>query len=449
MDSNSQPRIRRLDNGDVLLFDGGVCPVLVTASGRIRINKKGRMALTASSRALNNGKVGKYSFEKGIVPLDQYEEVIADLLNPRLNLRSLQIECNGESFSEEEQEALRITLHKAHGLKFQKGALNDTVRVLARRGEFDPVQEELLQLGKLQDKGLSDEEWENIALHCLSHQGEFEGEILRKFLIALVARAMQPAAKVDYCLILHGKEGLLKSTFFETLAGKWFTDAMGGLDNEKDDIQILHSSWISEWSEADAAFQGANKAERVKRFVSRREDNVRLPYARTTTKMPRRAVLVGTTNRDDWATSHTGNRRFPVISVEQKLTQWTAENRERILLRALYEYRKGTEWWFTQEQELEITKRAEAYAPEDYRLDDAMDYLRLIKGAKCNTRELWCALSKQPPDQADVRELKAFSRAMGRLVANGAKRSREAYTPANPCYGKAGVHTVWWLPVSN
>jgi predicted P-loop ATPase len=390
----------------------------------------------------------KWDFPKGVVPLESYEEVVADLLNPRLNLRTLQVECNGKVLPEESLEAMRIVLNRKHGLKFHKGALSDTIRLLARTSAFDPVEEELLGLGKLKEKGLDDDVWRNIALHALGVEGSFEQEILQKWLVALVARAMEPGAKVDYCLILHGKEGLLKSTFFNTLAGQHFTDAMGGLENEKDDIQILHSSWISEWSEADAAFQGANKAEKVKRFISRREDNVRLPYGRTVTRMPRRAVLVGTTNRDDWATSHTGNRRFPVITVKEKLTQWTAVNREKILLRALYEWRRGTEWWFDQEQEQEITKRAEAYAPEDFRLDDAMEYLRGLKGEKCNTKALWCAVSKKAPDDADPKELKSFARAMGRLVANGANRNRESFTPSNPSHGKKGLHTVWWAELA-
>lgn len=449
MDSNPQPRIRRFDNGNLLLWDGEGSPVLVTPGGHTRLTLKGMMAFEKAATIAARTDVPQYDFPKGVVPLEMYEEVVTALLNPRLNLRTLNIECNGEVLSEEEQEALRICIHRRHNLKFHKGALSDTIRMLARRSEFDPVQEELLGLGKLDTKGLTDQEWRDIATHCLSHEGEFEGEILRRWFIALVARAMAPGSKVDYCLILHGKEGLLKSTFFNTIAGPHFTDSMGGLDNEKDDVQILHSSWISEWSEADAAFQGANKAEKVKRFISRREDNVRLPYARTLSRMPRRAVLVGTTNRDDWATSHTGNRRFPVITVKQKLTQWTAENRERILLRALYEWRKGTEWWFDQAQEREITKRAEAYAPEDYRLDDAMEYLRGLQGEKVNTKQLWCAVTKKTPSDADPRELKAFGRAMGRLEALGANRAREAFTPSLPSYGGKGLHTVWWLPLSS
>jgi putative DNA primase/helicase len=46
--------------------------------------------------------------------------------------------------------------------------------------------------------------------------------VMRKTLVAAVARIYEPGTKFDYILVLNGPQGIGKSTFFAKLGGKWF-----------------------------------------------------------------------------------------------------------------------------------------------------------------------------------------------------------------------------------
>ena len=50
--------------------------------------------------------------------------------------------------------------------------------------------------------------------------------VIRKSLVAAVARAMTPGCKYDYMPILSGPQGLGKSTFLRLLGRRWYSDSL-------------------------------------------------------------------------------------------------------------------------------------------------------------------------------------------------------------------------------
>jgi predicted P-loop ATPase len=316
---------------------------------------------------------------------------------------------------------------------------------VASRSIYDPIAEELNGYAETEETALTREEWDGIARLCLGVEGEYEGEVLRKWLIGCVARVFEPGCKVDQALILKGVQNAGKSTLFRELGGAWFTDSLGDLSNEKDDRLIISRYWICEWSECDQVFAGARKAEKIKQVVTAQTDVFRAPYGRTPDSHPRRSVLVGTTNRDDFLNDHTGNRRFPVIEVKQTNTEWITANRPRIWARAVAEYRAGTPWWFSREQEAEITRKALAYAPENEAIDQVHEFLKIHPGRWFNTREIAELALQRDPERIDQKDLNRLSRDLQRLTAFGVEVERRFHIAPNPRHGK-GSKNCFRLP---
>ncbi|MDJ0518894.1 MAG: VapE family protein [Trichodesmium sp. MO_231.B1] len=142
--------------------------------------------------------------------------------------------------------------------------------------------------------------------------------MVRKWLIGAARRILsEKPVKFDNALILQGVQGIGKSTFFEALAGAdFFTDDMGNI-SDKDEKIKPHYSWIVEWSELENIFDKAKESS-VKAYLTCKTDNIRPPYARSSKKMNRGFSICGTTNKSEFLTDQTGNRRFWVIPLTHR-----------------------------------------------------------------------------------------------------------------------------------
>lgn len=440
MDSNSFFGFRRLSDGNVLLLGPDGSAICVDDSGRIRIGSNGQPMTINQVKAK---KAKSYSQEEVKVPLGEYHDRLEELFHPRMNLRTMELEFNGVPTSEEEFESLNVTLVREHGLKFQKADMQSVLRSLGQKSAYDPIHTYLDGLGVEGAPILSDDEWDQIAVLALGLGDSWSRKVVQKQLLSAAARVFDPGCKVDYCLILHGAQGLGKSSYFRALAGDHFTDSMGGLDNIKDDLMVMHGSWFAEWSEADQVFVGANKAERIKRFVSTQEDRFRVPYGRSTHAFKRRGILCGTTNRDDWANDPSGNRRFPVLSPPAIDIDWINENRDRIWSRVVVEFRKGSRWWFSKEEEETISQKAAEFCPVNDECENAFEYLKSHSGEWVSTKDLMILALGRDPEQIKQKEVSAFARQMSGLQRRGALRENRNYWPRKALSGTRIRTTCW------
>jgi predicted P-loop ATPase len=143
--------------------------------------------------------------------------------------------------------------------------------------------------------------------------------------------------------VLEGKQGAGKSSILRALAGdEWFHDGLSDMHG-KDASAALRGKWIIELPELSAMRRSDTEA--VKAFLSRTEERYRPAYGRTEVIKPRRCVFAGTTNRNDYLTDDTGERRFwPVTVGAVKLDELT-QDREQIWAEAVDLYRNGARWW--------------------------------------------------------------------------------------------------------
>lgn len=140
-------------------------------------------------------------------------------------------------------------------------------------------------------------------------------EAIRKTLAGAVARVFSPGVKFDTMLILGGKQGLCKSTFFRFLGMDWYSDSLCTFEG-KDAAELLQGYWIIEVGE----LTGMTKSEMntVKQFLSKCDDVYRAAYGQRTEKYLRQCIIVGTTNEAEYLKDYTGNRRFWPVNLAGK-----------------------------------------------------------------------------------------------------------------------------------
>jgi len=135
-------------------------------------------------------------------------------------------------------------------------------------------------------------------------------------LVAAVRRARKPGCKFDHILVLEGPEGTMKSTSIVVLAGiENFSDQTILTERDKEQQELMRGVWIFEI--ADLAGMKRSEVEKVKAFASRSHDRARPAYGRRRVDAPRRGILIGTTNEDEYLQSQTGNRRFWPVETGQ------------------------------------------------------------------------------------------------------------------------------------
>ncbi len=167
--------------------------------------------------------------------------------------------------------------------------------------------------------------------------------VSRLSLIQVVARIFQPGCKADSLPVLEGEQGLGKSTAIRVLHGqKFFGDALPPMGT-KDASDYVRGKWGIELSEL--AFQRKADEEAQKAFISRQEERFRPAYGREEIRYPRQCVFWGTTNRSDYLTDDSGNRRFLPIRTETINIPALRTNRDKLWAEAVHCYSQGEKWW--------------------------------------------------------------------------------------------------------
>lgn len=292
-------------------------------------------------------------------------------------------------------EMMRTTVHAASGVAIQdndavliqaemqhaglkrigRETVLDAIGVVARDHSFHPVRQYLESL-----------EWDGI-----ERVGEFFPAYLgtantpyecasgKMFLIAMVARIMEPGCKADYVPVIEGPQGALKSTFCKILAGPYFSDNLPDVSN-KDSSQHLRGKWLIEISEMHV-FNRAETAH-LKSFITRTDEQYFARYGRHEVFEQRMCVFVGTTNKEIYLRDETGARRFwPVKVIGVIDIDSLIRDRDQLFAEAVYLYRKEARWWPDREFEQQyIRPQQEERYEEDAWEDAVSSHLETVFG---------------------------------------------------------------------
>lgn len=192
--------------------------------------------------------------------------------------------------------------------------------------------------------------------------------VIRKTLVAAVARIYVPGTKFDYIMVLNGPQGIGKSTLFARLGGQWFSDSLTISDmRDKTGAEKLQGYWLLELSELN----GMKKVdvEIVKSFISRTDDKYRAAYGTVVESHPRQCIIVGSTNSTGgFLRDITGNRRFWPVQVSGISTckPWELSDIEQIWAEVIFKYNEGEELILTgKEAELAYNEQQDAMENDD------------------------------------------------------------------------------------
>ncbi len=161
------------------------------------------------------------------------------------------------------------------------------------------------------------------------------------WLIAMCARAFRPGCQVDEVLVLEGPQGSRKSSALRVLGGEWFKE-LTAIPDHKDFEQQLRGVWLGEFPELHSLQRG--QIERIKQFITNREDHYRPSYGKLEVDLPRRCVMIGTTNRNDWNRDETGARRFIPIECGTIDLGWLETYRAQLFAEAKRAFEDGATW---------------------------------------------------------------------------------------------------------
>lgn len=250
---------------------------------------------------------------------------------------------------------LGLYLSQTYGLpSIPRAALLEAIETVAHTRPFHPVREYLHRLSWDNKPRL--DKW---LVHVIGETPETLGaekfeyltQVGRFWLIAMVARVMEPGCKFDYCPVLEGPGGLGKSTLARALASpEFFSDAHFDLTRGKEGQEQVQGIWLYEL--AELANLGKAEVNLIKAFISMMVDRYRPSYGRTVESFPRQCVMVGTTNEDNYLRDRTGNRRMWPIPVRHRIRlDWLQRHRDLLFAEAYQAYLRGDPYAPTPEDE--------------------------------------------------------------------------------------------------
>lgn len=218
---------------------------------------------------------------------------------------------NGDNFgewSDKDDSALRSYLHMTYRLR-NKGDYEDGFNMALLENSYDPLVGYLDAL-----------EWDGIpriddALHYMLgvEKNEYNKAVFRLFMQGAVRRAYNPGCKFDNMIVLIGKQGDGKSTFFKFLACNedWYSDNFNFRDTKnKATVEYMAGKWILEMGEMEVMKKDTMTSNELKAFISSQADDYRVPYEKRPQRRPRQCIFCGTSNDKNFLKDRTGNRRY-------------------------------------------------------------------------------------------------------------------------------------------
>lgn len=213
-----------------------------------------------------------------------------------------------------------------YGFAVQDRNIVGGVTLAGRNNSFHPIKEYLEDLHGTWDQ--TDRIGTFLHDYVGAEQSDYTAEAFRKMLLASIARVDRPGCKFDYAIILEGKQGIGKSTLIKIIYGEdYFGEIDADLQNRREIAEQIAGKWCLELPELSSLHKADHNA--AKAFMRRQDDDVRMAYGRSVTRLPRQCVFWGTTNDTKYLRDPTGNRTWWPVKCEASMIDFAAVMRVR------------------------------------------------------------------------------------------------------------------------
>ena len=206
-------------------------------------------------------------------------------------------------------------------------------------------------------------------------KSEYSAHCMKLVMLAVISRAFSPGTKFDYVLVLSGRQGIGKSTFFLKVCCNedWYLENLKTIDKNKDAAELIQGKLIVEFNELLAV---KSAIEGVKSSVTAKSDEYRGAYARESEKRYRTCVFVGTTNDAQFLVDKTGNRRFlPLECGVEPIAKSLFVDDELLLYEFRQAWAEAYKIYLSGKFSLVLPKKLQEYVEElqeDFKEDDPL-----------------------------------------------------------------------------
>jgi predicted P-loop ATPase len=333
-----------------------------------------------------------------------------------------------EKWQDKDDSMARFYIEKKYKIH-SRDKLDDALRILFAEREYHPIKQIIESV-----------KWDGIPriqklfvkwLKC--EDTPYIREVTRLVFAGGIHRLYNPGCKFDDVAVLIGtKQGEGKSTFARWLAiqDDFFTEVTE-IEGQKG-IEAIEGAWICEIAELLAVTK-TKEVEAVKSYITKLVDRYRRPFDRRTTDHKRQCVFIGTTNKEQFLTDKTGNRRWYPVKVNStgyELHDHKEEIQADIIqawAEAKYFYDRGELQPYADRNLLrDIREKQEQAVEDDYRVGMIESYIE--NKTKVCIMEIWkYALNNEfsKPTRRESNEITLILQSIGEWERGKIERNPE------------------------
>ena len=199
-----------------------------------------------------------------------------------------------------------------HGLcklnKLDVGSIDMYLSMMMCENELNPVTN---WVGKFPWDGVSRIRALFETLNVIENDMSFV--LFTKWMMGALRLAKGEINSFEHVLVLQAeKGGEGKTRWFNKLTLPELCNSMSLRLDDKDQLKEAISYWLVELGELDSTFKKSD-IKHLMGFLSKKKDNIRLPYAKSNNSYQRRTSYFGTVNNKNFLIDDSGDRRFWIL----------------------------------------------------------------------------------------------------------------------------------------